>query len=386
MFEVFINFINEHIIKCFNIYFYLENNIQHIFILLLNFILFVFAKKIVTFFENKKEEIDTKVKIFRFFNVAFFVLHFCDLYFVSNNTDYENIFFKIGITGLIFYFSYFLSLFFSHFNRKKFGIKRKIDDKDVNIETYSSRLTSLLINISLFFVTIIIVIQYWGYNSLFESTSIFGILLAFFAFTFNVWGPNLINGLVLLNSNLYSEGDIIEFDENRYILYKIEYFRTVLLNIKNEHRSSISNTNLSNKILDNITKLASPRGFRETIEYNIGYNINYKDSKENRLEQLKKNKLKIKEMLTTAYEECLKRNDIFLSEREEGFQLLLLETGDFALKYEVAFHIINPKSTNTTSNARNYLKTRSLINEIIFEKSIEVGIDLSTPYLFKKEN
>lgn len=357
----------------------------HSLIFSINVLLLISSTKLVSIFEHDKNELIQKASTFRFFNYIFIIFQIIDIILVYYYPAYKNLMFDLALSGIIIYSSYFLSIFLNHINKNKFGEQKNIDKKMVKVETYSSRITFILIKIALSFITIIFLIQFWGFNSLLETTGIFGIILGFIALTASIWAPNIMSGLFLLNSKLYNEGDIIEFDDKRFIIFKFQLFRTTLLDIENNHRTSIANQVLSHKQLDNITKLASTDGFRETIAYKIGYPADYKhEDPDTRIHSFDKHKEDIKNMLNYAWRECSKLENVVLDEKHHDFEVHLVNTGDYALHYNVSFFVKKPESTNTTSLARNYLNTKYLVNEKIMESSVIHGVDLSTPILHQK--
>lgn len=370
----------------------LLNSPEHIFLFIINIILFMFASKIVKFFEHEDNNIKNKTIVFRTFNILFFFLHILDIILIIFvNGEYENILLKIGISGLILYNSYFFSILFNHFNKKKFGEVKEIDNKKFHYETYSSRLIHILIIIFVIVSTLIILIKYWGFDSLLETTGILGIFFLFVSLTHSVWSPDLISGLIILNSKQYNEGNIVEFDKTKYLLYKFNFFRTTLLNTDNNHRTSISNKILANKVLDNYTKIASTDGLRDSITYKIGYfkyeedsDNNDKNIKEKRKEFYKKKKNEIYEMFQEAYDMCIEDTNILINEKISNFEIFLEEAGDFSLHYKIAFYVNIPPVTNTTKKARKILSTKLLVNEKVLESAIINGIDLSTPIIYNK--
>jgi len=62
-----------------------------------------------------------------------------------------------------------------------------------------------------------------------------GVLLAF---TQSTWAPDVFSGLIILNSDMLEEGDIIEIKESEPVyglVYKTKIFHTVILNLVDNH-------------------------------------------------------------------------------------------------------------------------------------------------------
>jgi len=228
----------------------------------------------------------------------------------------------------------------------------------------------------------VLVINIWGFNSLLETTGLIGLVLGFCALTSSIWAPDIFHGLVLLNSNMVEDGDIVEIEGEHYIVFKTSFMETVLLNIANNHRTRIRNSTLSSLRLDNLTKLAHSHGLRDSILYKIGYPIDLNQEKELRILELAKHNECITLMFNEAYKECCENEGVRINSNNP-FEIYLKEASDFALIYSVSFYISKVKKTKFTNQAREMLRTKDLINEIIYKHSVISGVDLSTPILIK---
>ena len=356
----------------------------HILLFLVNILFLIFSKNIINFLEHNENNANREIKLFRFFNLTFIFLQILDFTFQIYFPSYENVLFKLSISGLTIYIGKFALIFMKYLNQNRFGNQKEIDGKTIKIDTYSTRILDILISIIMTFFIIIILINYWGFDSLLETTGIFGMVLGFAALTSGIWAKDLISGLILLSGNLYSEGDIVEFRDKEYIIFKFDLFRTTLLDINNNHRTSLSNKNFYDEKLDNYTKLASSSGFRESLDFNIGYPIRKENSTtEERKALIEEYNNRITLLFENSFEE-IDGDESIMNNVNQKYELFLIEAGDYALRYRVYFYINTPKSTNTTSKARKYLSTKHNINAIIFKHSIIEDVDLSTPSLFQR--
>ena len=163
----------------------------HGFVFLLNIVLFIFARPILNFVAPNQNN-DTKIKIFRALNVLVLLLHGLDLILVSVTSDYRNYFINLGYSLMIIYASMMAYSFLGALSKKRFGRERTVDEKTIYTETYSTRLVNLLLLIVIVFTTIYGLIIIWRANSLLETTGIFGLLMAFLAFTSSVWAPDIL--------------------------------------------------------------------------------------------------------------------------------------------------------------------------------------------------
>lgn len=353
-------------------------SIGQVFLFTINIALMVFAGRIVTAFSFNEKDTAGRVWGFRFFNLSFVILQILDIILIGLKSGYQQSLAKFSFSLITCYIGYLTFHISSHFVDRKFGKVKNIDGKEVGIVSYSSRMVNLLLVGTLFFFVLVTIINIWEYNSLLEATGLIGLFLGFLALSSSIWGPDLFHGLVLLNSNTVEAGDIIELNEEYFIVHKTSFMETVLLDISNNRRTRLRNSTLADMKIDNITKIAHSHGLRETITYKIGYPIDYHKSKQDRQKELQEHNEKVKDMLDAAFEEVKKDENIPINSNLQ-FETFLTNTGDFALEYSVSFYLGKIKKTHFTHQARTVIRTKFLVNEKIFEQAVVHGIDLSTP-------
>lgn len=351
---------------------------MHLSLFSLNIIFFFLAAPIVKRLNFDPKNYQTKLWTFRFFNFVFFFMHILDLVLADINSSYEKQLSKLAFCLISIYSVTILHHVASHFVLKKFGAIKVIDNQHVNIESYSSRMVQLLTTLFFAFMNLLIIIQILGYNSLLETTGLVGIVFGFFALTSSIWAPDIFHGLALLNSNMFEDGDIIEIDKEEYIIYKTSLLETVLLNIKNNHRTRLRNSVLASKKIDNLTKLADAQGNRETIVYKLSYPKECNSS-----EKFESFRDSVEEMFDKAFEECKGCQKIEINENARP-EVFLIETGDYALHFSFSFYINKIKKTKISKDARAFLRTKHLVNEKVFKQSTLMGLSLSTPTLYEK--
>jgi len=341
-------------------------------IFLINLLLFLYAKRIVSYF-NYGEENAAKTNLFKLFNILFFIFHVLDLIF----SNYADDFINIGYSLITVYIGFVVFELFAFFNRKKFGVKKSNNNGKVIYEdNYNSRINNIIIFVFLFIVIIIAILKIWHMESSLQQTGFIGIILAFLALTSSHWLPNIISGLTLMNSNHIAKGDIISYDGMLYSVFDIGFFYTHLLDIKHNARVLIENASLSKKQITNLSKKASLEGFRDSIIYNIPYpsadTEKEYDSYINSFESIFKE----------IYEE-IEGNESFKLNFKSGYDLFMVETADYALRYEFSFYYM-PIKVSTTANIRKLLSTKYKLNALVQKKSHFKGISLSTPMLIEQ--
>nr|WP_246386577.1 mechanosensitive ion channel family protein [Litorivivens lipolytica] len=356
--------------------------LAHGLVALLNIILIIAARPISEVF-NDGRNTDFQQGLLRVMAYMLLILTIADLALVWLLPGYHQFFIRLGLSLVPVYGAIFIFNILSHFIRKRFGLERKIDDKLVYLDTYNSRLMELFAVVVLVLVVIYALIKIWGLDSLLETTGIFGLIFAFLALTNQIWAPDIYYGMVILNSDMMSDGDTVrlEGDSSIYIINKVTFIYTILLDIQNNHRSLIRNSKLINMTVENLTKRASIDGLRESLKYNIGYPDIQSSDNEERIQELQKFKRRIENMFT-AVAEALKDSENNRINGNCDFEWALTDAGDYALTYTLWYYLEAIPNTKVTRTVRQHLLgTRFMINQKVFEESIAHGVDLSTPIL-----
>ncbi|MFL0805455.1 MAG: mechanosensitive ion channel family protein [Agarilytica sp.] len=259
----------------------------------------------------------------------------------------------LGILAVLYLanISNFLLQYLIH---KQYGKARDIGERTLYVETYQTRLLSILTAVIITIIAIVSVVHLLGFDSLLEAGGVIGIIGVFMGLTQSSWAPDIISGLIILNSDMLEEGDIIETNDGILgRVYKTKLFHTEVLNISNNHRIMIRNSHLRDKTIHNLSKFASAKGLRECLTFNIGYDI---DSQ------------KIKDMFEDAFQRALDA-DIPL-EANTHVEVKVIETGDHAVTWGALYHI---------KKVEKILTIRRDFREMILSTSREYDIDLATP-------
>ncbi|MCK5812812.1 MAG: mechanosensitive ion channel family protein, partial [Cocleimonas sp.] len=180
----------------------------------------------------------------------------------------------------------------------------------------------------------------------------------------SIWAPDIFHGVIILNSDMFSEGDVLELEDAnaRQILgmvYRTKMFHTVILNQVNNHRIMIRNSRLRDFTIHNLSKFASARGLREKLSFKIGYDTTISD---------------VEKMFASAYEKARKDADI-LFETQYEMELMIDDTGDHAVKWAFYYY---------TKNVNSIMSTRQRMVRVIYKASIEHYISLATPVTFSR--
>jgi len=351
----------------------------HGFIFSLNILLFIFARPLLNLIAPGENN-SSKVKIFRALNIIVLALHLLDLIIAGATRNYHHYFINLGYSLMIIYAGMLAYSFLGSVSKKRFGRERVQDDKTVYNETYSTRLVNLVILVLIAMTAIYALIVVWGADGLLGPTGIFGILMAFLAFTSSVWAPDIISGLIILNSQSLEDGDVVVIDGHRdeYVISRVTLIYVVLYDIRNNHRTLMRNSLFTSSRVDNLSRVASTNGVRQALTYKIGY-PQFTGRSDERAEQLTAFRKSIDDMFTRAYEVCKEREEVKISEAK-SFEWAMTNAGDYALEYTLWIYLQRIPNTKITSRLRQHLMgTIYKVNEEVYTASILENIDLSTP-------
>jgi small-conductance mechanosensitive channel len=266
---------------------------------------------------------------------------------------------KVVSVFIIIYLSFLSFHILNYFVRKKFGKEREVNGENVISETYNSRVLGLLLGICVFIIGLVGVIQALEFNSLLEAGGMLGIIGVFLALTQGSWAPDILSGLIILNSNLVKEGDVIEIENGRKItgiIYKTKIFHTEILNLVNNHRVMIRNAKLRDSLIYNLSKFASAKGLRDSLRFNIGYDVP---------------ESRIASMFEAVFKQAEEQGDIQIDFRHP-FELRSTDAGDYAVEWTLFFYSRKPEKI---------LRNRHLLISLILRVAAEHEISLATPLL-----
>lgn len=252
------------------------------------------------------------------------------------------------------YLCYLGNFITAYFIFKRFGKSRTIGDQTIVIPTYQTRALSLLASLLFIILGVVAIVQQLGFSSLLEAGGVIGVIGVMLALTQASWAPDIISGLILLNSDMIEEGDILELPNGIIAeVFKTKMFHTELLDIAHNNRIMVRNTALRDHTLKNLSRFASTRGLRVNISFNIGY-----DCSPERVEALFK----------AACEQA--RADGLMFEADQGMEATLMEAGDHALQWGLIFY---------TKTPAKLIELRRRVIRIVQVLSVAHGISLATP-------
>ncbi|MEW8627032.1 MAG: mechanosensitive ion channel family protein [Candidatus Thiodiazotropha sp.] len=327
-------------------------------VILVNILLMIFARRILELIYHDNVSSNrslNRVHVFRALNLLI-ILSF-GYYHLYLSTEDRGIGLKLVSVFVVIYLGYLFAHIIGYFARRKFGKTREVNGVKKSVETYNSRLLTLLSGIFISIIVLISIVQILGFSGLLEAGGVIGFIGVFLALTHNAWAPDIFSGLIILNSGMAEEGDVIEITEGTpYIgvVYKTKMFHTEILNMVNNHRIMLKNAKFRDYTIHNLSKFASAKGLREKMGFKIGYDVEA---------------AKVREMFLEAYEEIKKSADIEI-EKQYELEVRVNDTADHAVEWTIYYY---------TKDVRNLIKVRQYFREVIWQAANKHGIALATP-------
>ncbi|WP_158224588.1 mechanosensitive ion channel domain-containing protein [Agaribacterium haliotis] len=351
-------------------------------IFFVNIFLFIFAPFILKVLENGAE-LGARVRVLRSLNVLVFALHLVDLLLLKISGHYQHYFIRVGMSLVVVYTALFVYSLVCYLSVKRFGKQKELDGKTIYLDTYSSRLIDLLLLAVTVLTAVYVLIKVWQADSMLEATGIFGIFVAFLAFTSSIWAPDIIGGLIILNTQMLEDGDVVVVDgyPDEYIIGRVSLIYVILLDVRNNHRTLVRNSRFTDKKIDNLSRVASTEGVRKALSYNIGYPPITADDADQRAQQHRSFINKVDRMFKHAYDAVCQNPDIKINEKRE-FDWHLTSAGDYALEFTLWVYLERVPNTKVTGTIRRHLlATMYRVNEAVYEASVIEGLNLATPDL-----
>lgn len=322
-------------------------------------LLLFFAAQPVSRWLNNDEGLVARVSMMRMLNFLIIVAVLANI-FLLHKSDWLA---RTTQCLIVIYFAVVSTQVINYFVRRRFGRTRKSNNKTTISDTYSSRGLSLFVAAVISVIALVSCLRILGLNSLLEAGGALGIIGLFLAMTQGSWAPDIISGLIILNSRLCEEGDVIQFNMDGATVvasvFKTKLFHTECLDLSNNHRLMIRNAKLRDHGLQNLSRFASAKGLRERLLFNIDY---------------QHTQAEVTGMINRAFAEIDNAEDM----REEQYapEIRVHDTGDYAVTWAVFYYI---------KDVRNLLKIKQVFRAYILAESVRSGISLATPVLQNNE-
>lgn len=323
-----------------------------------NIVLLVFARKLVALVYHADSDSATfkrRLMIFRALNLLILIAFgYFRFYLPAPEKGFG---LKLVAISVNAYLGYLGSHLASFLIIRRYGKSREVKGQMRRVDTYNTRLMSLFVQVFIFVIVLISSVRILGFDTLLEAGGVIGFIGVFLALTSNVWAPDLFSGLIILNSNLIQEGDVIvlkDSDEIYGTVYKTKVFHTEILDLVGNYRVMVRNSVLRHYLLRNYSKFASAKGLRDQLFFKIGYDVD-------------------PDAVIGMFEDAFER---VRAQKETGIQaqnpmeVAIHATGDHAVEWVVSYY---------TKDVDRLPQIRRFLLSVILQCAGEGGISLATP-------
>ncbi|MDY0007346.1 MAG: mechanosensitive ion channel [Spongiibacteraceae bacterium] len=339
-------------------------------------LLFGFARRLISPF-NRGRSLDFQVTMLRVVVVLYIGLEILDILAGQLFPADQATLSRIGSSLMTVMVSLFAFSVAGHLARRRFGVQRELDGETAYLDNYNSRLVAIVSAVVLFLITVYTLVRIWHLDSLLEATGLLGVIFAFMALTNAIWAPDIYYGLVILNTDMLEGGDTVRFEgeTDLYLLHKVTFTHTLLLNVQGNYRSLVRNSRFMERRIDNLTKRASLEGLRQTLHYKVSYPPFEGDQ-----EQRKKAMQDFQHRMEKLREQVMALATEAKLAIKEGLEIRLVNTGDHALDYDIHYYLEPLPVTRVTHRIRDaVLGTHAALNTLVLTTAYQLGLDLRTP-------
>lgn len=169
-------------------------------------------------------------------------------HYYRSGQAYNSFAFRLISILVVVYLGFLCANILGTFVRVRFGRQYTIAGTNRIADTYASRALSIFLSIFIALIALISVIRIAGFDSLLEAGGVIGFIGVFLALTQGAWAPDIISGLIILNSKVLQERDVVKLsDANATFLgtvYRTRAFHTELLKVVDNHRVMIRNSRI----------------------------------------------------------------------------------------------------------------------------------------------
>ncbi len=333
-------------------------------VITVNILLMFFASRILAkvYHENcEGEGFQKRVRLFQVLN-GVIILSFIASRYTEHADGEHGVVFAIFSILTIVYLGFAAIHLLNYWVRRHYGRCREIDGQEMIVDTYNSRMISILVTIVVSIVMLVSIVRVMGFDSLLEAGGAIGIIGVFLALTQSAWAPDVISGLIILNSKMLEVGDVIEFNDGEKtigVVFKTRIFYTEILNMVNNHRIMIKNNRLRDQVIHNLSKFASAKGLRELLQFKIGYDVD---------------EAQVRVLFEKSFQIAAQQEGVQF-EAQYPFEYGVHDAGDYAVVWNCYYY---------TKDIRALISTRQRMRGIILQQSKEMGISLATPDLYHR--
>lgn len=319
------------------------------FTLAVNLFILIFSKWFATHYGKIKDTKNSQARL-RILHVTNLVLFITYLVAVIFEISLGR---SISQTFLVILASYLLIHFAEAFILKKYGKSKTIEDFARTTETHTSRTLELFVSFIILTITVVLLINIWGFEDWLQTTSVLGFLALFIFASKEYWAGDFLSGILIISQGRIERGDVIKIrDEDlTAIVLQVDSFQTIVRDLVNKHDVILPNSKLRLARVD-VLKTDLKKGIREFEDFWFGYGT----AKE-----------QIEEMLIEVWNQTVSDG---LIDKNGGYVVANKECGDHGVRWRLAYTLKSPHKIIETGNK---------VREWAYQLQDKYGLELATP-------
>ena len=319
------------------------------FTLAVNLLILVFSKWFASKYglikDNNKSQ--ARLRILHVTNLILFITYLIAVIFEIHLGR------AISQTFLVVLASYLLIHFAEGYLLKKYGKTKSIENFARTTETHTSRTLELFVSFIILTITVVLLINIWGFEDWLQTTSVLGFLALFIFASKEYWAGDFLSGILIISQGRIERGDVIKIKDEGLtaIVLQINSFQTIVRDLVNQHDIILPNSKLRLTRVD-VLKTDLKRGIREFEDFWFGYGT----AKE-----------QIEEMLLEVWNQTVSDG---LIDKNGGYVVANKECGDHGVRWRLAYTLKSPHKIIETGNK---------VREWAYQLQDKYGLELATP-------
>ena len=236
----------------------------------------------------------------------------------------------------------------------KYGREISVEEFSRHVETQTSKTLELVAFTIIIVISVVVLINIWGFKSWLEATSVIGFIALLFFFTREHWTGDFLSGIIIISAGRIERGDVINIPgENIFgIVLQTRGMHSVIRDLIKGHDIILPNSLLLKQRVDTL-KTDLERGVRDYVEFQLGYDVAADDARQ---------------FLKETWEAACERTTAIDADR--GCRAALKVCGDHGATWRLTY---------TLKNTHAILMCQDTIREAAYRLQEEHGIPVSTP-------
>ena len=240
----------------------------------------------------------------------------------------------------------------------KYGREISVEEFSRHVETQTSKTLELVAFTIIIIISVVVLINIWGFKSWLEATSVIGFIALLFFFTREHWTGDFLSGIIIISAGRSERGDVIHVPGENIlgVVLQTRGLHSVIRDLAKGHDIILPNSALLKQRVD-MMKTDLKRGVRDYVEFQLGYDVSADAARE---------------YLKTTWEAACERTTAI--DNTKDCRVTLKNCGDHGATWRLAYV---PKALHAI------LMCQDTIREAAYRLQEEHGISVRTPLTYQ---